>query len=1765
MRNIQQLFVALIITMLAACGGGGTLDSGGNTDTGGSTDSYSLTVTLNNAAGNDIRQVTTAAPGKLKATLKKNNKPISNQLIRFVLDGAVGKLSPTEGTARTDVNGIAEIQLQAGENPGSGQVVATYQVSSNETVTSAAFVFDASVLGGLSAELSVSLYKHDGTLAREVSHFSPGVAEAKLLIDGEPGAFQLIKFALGSLGVLNPVSGSAMTDANGIARIDVIAGAEAGASTLTATFSPTSNQTISASPYVFTTLGDTPIQGDETAYSINLTMNNQAGNVINRISNAQPGIVVATVKDSLGMPVVNKVVSFTTTLGRIKPAFGTALTNEQGEASVEVTAGTIVGAGAITARYQAKTQTLGFTSAGDEVISSYRLSLSLKNAANADIRTISRTQPGRAQAILSLNGAPVANELVTFTLSSGIGKLSPISGTARTNAQGVAELSLLAGEIAGSGQVNAVVSIQSEVIQSLPFVFDSLGDDRIASSLTISLLDQNNQLVRNIEYAIPGKLQALVTENGAPVAFRLVTFSTEGAGEINPTTGRAMTDANGIAQVDLRAGFVASSGEAQARYTNSAGAEIISDTFAFTSKGDTPLPGDNPDFTIALTLTDASGVAITEISQAVPGKVTARVLNKDGQAIVNQVVNFSSTLGRIQPAFGTALTDANGDATIRLTAGTVEGAGTLTARYQAVEQTINFSSKGNEILSNYLMTLTMFDSAGNPTRNVSKDNQGTLRAKLTFDGIALENQLVSFKLANGVGEIIPSTGTAKTDSAGVAEIQLFAGNVPGAGIVSASYEADDEVVISLPYVFESNGDQSAETIITAELVETATDTVVRDVNFANPRRVKVTLTQGGLPAAFKVVLVESRFTGVVNPSSGRVMTDASGAAYVDLLAGTVAGAGEIVAQFVTAGDVTIVSDAFTFNSAGDAPIPGDSSNFTIGLRLISSVTATDTSDIAANNSGQIIAVVRDTIGAPVINSVVSFSSTLGSLRPSTGTALTNAMGEARINILAGTAEGAGTVTAQYEGVVNTIGFYTRGDEVDPNQVNASINFRLLTDCAVDFRTTRNPNSCIEATSISAEKPGILFIQVTRDGSTAPLEQTLVSATTTIGSISPRTGTAITDSNGIALLDLVAGREVGAGEVSVTALSTTRTKAFEIGAVDVEIDVTSSLAIGETLAAGSTTLISVDITKDGLAYMPPLGVEFTSGCVQAGLAVIDQAVISIGGVARSTYRAEGCVGADLITATAITGGNTVSGTVVVDVSEAAIGSIEFLDVSSPLLALKGTGGANRTETSIVRFRLIDENGSPVAGRQVSFSLATAVGGLDLAQQTGFTNSDGIVQTVVRSGIVPTPTRVIAKSEQTVASGVVVVTAPSDVLTVSTGLADQNSFSLSRSAFNVHGLNFDGNEVDVSVLMADHFNNPVPDGTAVSFIAEGGSIQPNCTTLNGRCAVKWRSQNPRPFADSAVNTIALKCDGGKPCPYGIVVENPDPNHTPENKFVIDYPLGGRATILAYAIGEESFADLNGNGRFDQGEFVTAYDLTEAFIDNNEDSKFRGGNCDGINNPCVPATPEGDQFEEFIDFNEDGTFNAENGLYNGLLCREQDKVAGLCSRDLINVFQNQEIVMSGDEAYFRLTTYAADCNAIPGVTARSVRVNSDPTSPEVLEIQSDATSRKMCEVSAIDVSSVTGAASVSLRLFISDVYNNPLPVTTSVDISVDNGVLVGEDNYIFPNTTSRVPVSLFFAITQEPASGGNEKFSGFLTIKATTPSGLVSTLSVPVSDNR
>ncbi|MEZ7491592.1 Ig-like domain-containing protein [Pseudoalteromonas distincta] len=1059
--------------------------------------------------------------------------------------------------------------------------------------------------------------------------------------------------------------------------------------------------------------------------------------------------------------------------------------------------------------------------------------------------------------------------------------------------------------------------------------------------------------------------------------------------------------------------------------------------------------------------------------------------------------------------------------------------------------------------STYTISLKGYLKASDTESNsVTADAPLELRASLVNeDGDAVSGERITFTLADSIGELDPVAGTALTQSDGVATIELIAGSSAGAGEVTATFTIDS-VSYTDTFAFESDGTASTEPQLNITAVNSSGENT-RNVDYSNPLTVQVELEIDGEPAAFKLVEFVLTGLGTINPTNGTALTNAQGIATISLLAGTEVGAGSIVATYTDNENIVYSSDGYTFTTEGDAPVQGESLDFSIGLSLTSSTSLTEISTISAADSGVVKATVLDGDGIKVEGAVVNFSSTLGNLIPSIGTALTNENGIASLNLTSGTVEGAGLITAQYEGVEKTLGFYTRGDAVNPDQSTADINFKILQNCPVDFKTTRDASLCEEVTSISGDSSAILFIEVTNEDSTTPLTQALVTATTTIGSITPSTGTAITDANGIALLDIVPGQDVGAGEITVSVLDSNLTKAFQIAAVDIEISISSSIADDELLAAGATALISIEISKDGELYTTPLTVEFSSGCVSSGQASIDETVTSIGGFARSTYRPLTCVGGDIITATVITGGDTVSANTTINVSPANIGFLQFIDVTEPVIALKGTGGADRTEISEVTFKLVDSNGNDLASRTVNFELSTAVGGITLGTASAITNASGEVKTSVLSGSIATPVRVIASSEEEVEGNTVVVTAPSDILVVSTGIADQNSFSLSRSIFNPHALNVDGNTVAVNARLADHFNNPVPDGTAVTFITEGGVIEPSCTTTNGACSVTWTSSNPRPFTDSMYeNTIAQKCDGGLPCPLGIL----------NNDLTIDLPLGGRATVHAYAIGEETFSDLNGNGYFDSEDFFDdLFDIPEAFIDNNEDGTFGGKDCSDGTDPCSRDNSTGDEFEEFVDFDGNGSWTTQNGLYNGLLCREEGETAGLCSRQLVNVFQNQEIVMSGDAAFFRLVTYADDCSAIAGVTASEVHINSDPASPLVRRSQADPTSQQMCQVSEIDLTqSPTGTSSVSLIMYIADMYNNPMPAGTEVSISTDNGEITGETSYVFPNTTSFVPVGVSFGIKREPLTGGNDSPSGSLNISVEAPSGLVSPFSVSVVDD-
>ncbi len=1185
-------------------------------------------------------------------------------------------------------------------------------------------------------------------------------------------------------------------------------------------------------------------------------------------------------------------------------------------------------------------------------------------------------------------------------------------------------------------------------------------------TVALSLLNNAGEVdpTTVVSRELPGSLRAVVQKDGVAIAFELVTFVANQVGVLDPEAGTARTTAEGIATIALLPGIVEGAGSAVASITLEGG-EVISDVVTIASLGDASTQPDNTSVNIAMVLKDSTtGEATTVVGDATPGVIEATVTTLDGSPVADQVVTFTTTLGKLNPEAGTALTDENGLAIIGLLAGTVAGAAEITATVDTSNTVLGFVTLGDEVVQGtppaFKITLELLNSDGvaDPTAIVSQAQPGSLRATLSKNDVALPFELVTFT---------------------------------------------------------------------------------------------------------------TQITGVLNPTLGTAQTSAEGMASVTLLPGTGAGTGTATVAFTTP-DGEVVSSEITFNSAGDAPSNSGSTDVKMSLALKDGNTGLDITTISATIPGVLEITVTDFDGLPIAGSVVSFSSTLGQFRPSIGTALTDVNGFASIILTAGSVEGAGEVTASFEGTTTKLGFNSLGDVVDPDLITADVEFKII-NCPTGWdRTVRDIDLCTETQNISSTAPGILFITVLKEGSTVPLKSTLVTATSTIGRISPDTGTAITDDNGIALLDLLAGSDVGAGEVEVTVITTNAKKAFEIGAAEVTITVNNGLAVGDTLSAGATTVITVSIFDvDNSLFIPPLNVEFTSNCAVSvpPKAVLDGNVTSVGGVATATYRADGCSPEDTVTVTVITGGDAITETVVIPVNEAVIGSMEFVGVSNNYLALKGTGGLNRSETSVVEFRVLDENGNAASQKEVTFELTNDAGGISISPTSAQSNNDGLVQTVVRSGDVPGAVRVLAyvtPTDTDPGNHNNRISVVSDVLIISTGLPDNNSFTLSPFIHNPEALQFNGEVVDVTVFMADHFNNPVPDGTAVVLTTEGGSIKPGCTTVMGACTVEWTSQDVRPFTDHShyLNSVAHKCDpyfgAAAPCTFGI---------SDDGGATRDTPLGGRATIMAHAVGEESFTDLNGNGVFDAGEYYNRYDLTEAFIDHNENGVYDGISCEDATQPCLPANSDGGEFEEFWDFNNDDTFSPPDGIYNGFLCSAAAQATGHCNWEPLHVRDNAVIVMSGSNAVTRVVSRDnSTTNPDIGVCDNDVRTASN----NVVRVLEGSDISGWCDISSVDLSiyrdadsNDVGLVSVTMIVFFSDIFNNPMPAGTTVQITTDNGILSGGLSTVIGSTTAVRPEFLEFAISRE--GEGNKKTGGAITITITTPKQIITTRNIGVTDDR
>lgn len=287
-----------------------------------------------------------------------------------------------------------------------------------------------------------------------------------------------------------------------------------------------------------------------------------------------------------------------------------------------------------------------------------------------------------------------------------------------------------------------------------------------------------------------------------------------------------------------------------------------------------------------------------------------------------------------------------------------------------------------------------------------------------------------------------------------------------------------------------------------------------------------------------------------------------------------------------------------------------------------------------------------------------------------------------------------------------------------------------------------------------------------------------------------------------------------------------------------------------------------------------------------------------------------------------------------------------------IAVKGTGGVGRKEAATITFKLVDANGEVIVGEPVTFSLDKSPFGATLLIADGVTNDQGLVNTSVRSGIGTGPIIATATSVNYPKINQV-----SNNLAVSTGLPDQDSFTLASDVYNVEALNHYYETANITVYLGGLTgNNAVPDGTTVNFLTEGGRISNKdgegfCVTAKNECSVVWQATKPR-------------------------------------------PIDGRVTIAAYATGTESFEDTKpSDGTFNDGETYT--DISEVFHDINFDRKYDYG-------------------EFYVDAKDaDGSysndFSAGDGKYTGVQCED---ASSHCNQGQIYIFDNIELVLSGNE---------------------------------------------------------------------------------------------------------------------------------------------------------
>lgn len=274
-------------------------------------------------------------------------------------------------------------------------------------------------------------------------------------------------------------------------------------------------------------------------------------------------------------------------------------------------------------------------------------------------------------------GNPISNSIVTFSVP-GAGASAVGSGTATTNALGIATINLSANTIAGTF---SAAGSTSGVATSANFALTNLPD---APFDIAPIAGSNQSTIVNQAFS---PLQVRVTDQfGNPISNSTVTFDVPEMGASAVGSGAVTTDSSGIATINLSANTIAGTFSV----VSNAGAATPAN-FDLTNLPDVP-------FSITSTGTLEQ---TTRVNTLFKNPLQAVVTDQFGNPISNSTVTFSvptiGASGRFTGEVTTikANTDATGTATVTIAANTIAGNYTGNASVNGVSTTANYTLYNN--------------------------------------------------------------------------------------------------------------------------------------------------------------------------------------------------------------------------------------------------------------------------------------------------------------------------------------------------------------------------------------------------------------------------------------------------------------------------------------------------------------------------------------------------------------------------------------------------------------------------------------------------------------------------------------------------------------------------------------------------------------------------------------------------------------------------------------------------------------------------------------------------------------------------------------------------------------------------------------------------------------------------------------------------------------------------------------------------------------